>query len=256
MKHIIVERKENYLIATLNRPKVNALNAELVMEVRRLFEEVGEDDLMKGIILTGKEGLFSAGLDVVELYNYDHEEMANFMQSFAMMYRELAAFKKVFVCAINGHCPAGGTVMAIMADYRIMCEGEKYGIGLNEVSVNVQISNFLIEVYGYWLGRSEAYRNIMGGKLLSPKQALVAGLVNKLVIEDELLAEAEKQMRKYLSFNYDIVVNTKAKLRKQWFKNAPLDYDELDLTLKVWWSDEVRASMKMFVDMLQNKNKT
>ncbi len=54
---------------------------------------------------------------------------------FGSMYNELAKFPKILICAITGHSPAGGTVLAIQADYRIMADGPKYTIGLNEVAV-------------------------------------------------------------------------------------------------------------------------
>ena len=157
MEFIEQIQKDKYRIVKLNRPKVNALNASFVAEIRSCFKEAEEDDSVKGIILTGIPNIFSAGLDLVELYEYDRKKMRSFLEAFGSMHVELASFSKPLICAITGHSPAGGTVIAITADYRVMASGEQYRIGLNEVAVNVQISNRLIEAYSFWLGQQIIY---------------------------------------------------------------------------------------------------
>ncbi len=256
MKFIEVRKKEDYVIVKINRPKVNALNFQLVSEIRDCFRESENDDTIRGVILTGLPNIFSAGLDLVELYHYDEEEIRNFMISFGSMHIELVKFKKPFICAINGHSPDGGTVIAIAADYRIMAEGEQFGIGLNEMSVNVQISSNLINAYSFWLGRSAAYKYIMEGKLFSPNEAKEVNLVDELAPEIEILDRAEKRMKKYLSADNSILLNTKAKLRAEWIDTLE-DSAEKDLkeTLEVWWKPEIRMKMEMFLTMLKSKKK-
>ena len=118
------ESKGTYLILLLNRPKVNALTLQMVEELRDAFKEAEADDGVQGVILTGFPGIFSAGLDLIELYDYDREKMRVFFKAFGLMHIELAEFSKPFICALTGHSPAGGTVIAVAADYRIMAEGE------------------------------------------------------------------------------------------------------------------------------------
>ncbi|MBT8188884.1 MAG: enoyl-CoA hydratase/isomerase family protein, partial [Bacteroidia bacterium] len=64
MEYINIENKGAYVIAQMNRPKVNALNAQLVGEIRTCFDEFARDENIKGVILTGLPGVFSAGLDL------------------------------------------------------------------------------------------------------------------------------------------------------------------------------------------------
>lgn len=250
-------KHDNFIILQLNRPKVNALNHDLVMELRQAFQDAGSDDDVRGVILTGTTGIFSAGLDLIELYDYDKEKMVDFITAFGLMHIELVEFKKPFICALNGHSPAGGTVIALAADYRIMVHGEQYGIGLNEVAVDVQISDNLIKAYSFWLGKRCAYANILAGKLFTPQRAKDAGLVDELVKDEDSLREsAIKKMKEYLSNNYDILLRTKAKLRKEWMSELRDNrQEELDETLTVWWSTEVRAKMKMFKASLDARKK-
>ncbi len=258
MDYLKITPKGNYTVVEMIRPKVNALNFQMVEEIRRVFQQLETDDHIDGVILTGLSGIFSAGLDLVELYDYDKPKMRDFLIAFNALHQELVTFKKLFICSITGHSPAGGTVIAITADYRIMAEDEKFGIGLNEVAVNVQISTGLINSYSFWLGQQLAYQYILGGKLFNPNQALKGGLIDEIAPLDEVLPKAEKQMKKYLQADKTILMNTKAKLRKNWidsFENIE-SKKELEQTLSVWWSPEVRAKMAMFINFLKNKSKT
>ncbi len=254
MDYLEIEKKGEYAIITMNRAKVNAVNFQMVNEIRSTFKSMQEDDSVSGVILTGRTGVFSAGLDLIELYDYDEARIREFFIAFGLMYVELAKFTKPFICAITGHSPAGGTVIAIAADYRIMAEGEKYGIGLNEVAVNVQITTNLIEAYSFWLGKSLAYRYILEGKLLNTKEALEARLVDEVVPMEEVLPKAESRMKHYLQADRNIWLNTKTKLRGEWLeKLKEQSEEELAEALKVWWSPEVRMKMQMFKAMLAAK---
>lgn len=254
MEYLEIERKNNYVVITMNRPKVNAINFQMVNEIRSTFKAMQEDDSVNGVILTGRTGVFSAGLDLIELYDYDEAKMREFFIAFGSMYIELARFPKPFIGAITGHSPAGGTVIAIAADYRVMAEGEKFGIGLNEVAVNVQISTNLVEAYSFWLGKSLAYRYILAGKLLSTNEALVANLVDEIASMEDVLPKAEKRMKHYLQADKTIWLNTKAKLRSEWLERLnEQSEDELNEALSIWWSPEVRMKMQMFKAMLAAK---
>ncbi|WP_299439357.1 enoyl-CoA hydratase/isomerase family protein [uncultured Aquimarina sp.] len=254
MQTIKIERKQNYAIVQLSRGKVNAINHEMTREIRQAFAELETDDTVKGVIITGTPHFFSAGLDVIELYSYDKPKMNEFFNDFGGMYIQLAKFTKPFICAITGYSPAGGCVIAITADHRIMAEGEKYTIGLNEVAVNIQISNNLIRGYSYWLGEGKANECILGGKLLNVEEALTSGLVNEVCDLEEVLPKAEAKMQQYLQADEDIFKNTKYKLRKDWLEsmeeNPKID---LEQAISLWWKPEIRAKMKAFVESLQKK---
>lgn len=160
MSFLNIENKGKYVIVQMNRPKVNAINFDFVNEFRATFQSLEKNDEVEGVILTGLPGVFSAGLDLFELYDYDRAKMTEFFIAFGRMHLELVRFTKPFICAITGHSPAGGTVIAVAADYRVMADNEKFSIGLNEVAVNIQISDNLIHAYAFWLGQNAAYRNI------------------------------------------------------------------------------------------------
>ena len=254
MNTIQLTKKEHYTIVQLNRGKVNAINQQMVDELRVAFSDLLKDETIKGVVLTGIPHFFSAGLDVIELYGYDEKQISTFFTDFGALYLQLATFTKPLVCAITGYAPAGGCVLAIAADYRVMADDEKYTIGLNEVAVNIQISNNLVNAYAFWIGNSKANQYLLEGKLLKADEALVCGLVNKVVPLEDVLPQAEKKMQQYLVADETIFKNTKKKLRKSWFDSMETDASkDLKEAIELWWNPKIRAKMKAFIDSLQKK---
>lgn len=256
MKTLELIAKEGYTIVKMNRGKVNALNYAFVEELRASFKTLAQDNAVKGVILTGKPHFFSAGLDLVELIQYDKAMVNTFFTSFASLYAEMLQFKKPLIAAITGHAPAGGCVLAITCDNRYMAEDERYFIGLNEVAVHIQISQNLTEAYAYWIGSGLAHRYILEGKLLNGKEALAAGLVDELLPLDAVLPRAEKQMQHYLKADQQILMQTKQKLKKHLLnKLDPDTANALSEAAELWWKPEIRAKMEAYVASFTNKKK-
>ena len=253
---LVLTKKENYTIVQMNRGKVNAINHEMVNELSEVFNILENDPEVKGVILTGQPHYFSAGLDLIELYQYNKNQIQEFFTAFGALYLQLVQFKKPFISAITGHSPAGGCVLAVTSDNRYMAEGDTYVIGLNEVAVNIQISQNLTEIYAFWMGDGLAHRYIMEGKLLNGKEALAAGLIDELVPLDTVLERSEKQMKRYLQANQEILMNTKKKLRKQLWDKLDLNAENsLKEATILWWKPEIRSKMKAYVESFTNKNK-
>lgn len=256
MNTLKITPKGNYVIAALDRGKVNAINAEMVAEIRTLFKELDQDDKVGGVILTGGPKIFSAGLDLIELMSYNEEEIESFLRDFGMMHVELSRFSKPFICALTGFSPAGGTVIAITADYRVMADDPKYSLGLNEMQVNVQITQNLTEAYAFWLGRSLANRFILDGKLLNPQEAHQFHLVEEICPQAEVLIQAEAKMKQYLQADPGIYQYTKKALRQPWFAAQNLEGEaDLKQALKIWWKPEVRQRITALIESFSNKKK-
>ncbi len=254
MKYLKLFKKQDYVIVQLMRGKANVLNGPMVKEIVETFQTLQEDDSVRGVILAGQANFFSAGLDLIELYDYDQEQMRTFFIDFGTMHILMARFPKPFICAITGYAPAGGCVMAVASDYRIMADNPKYTIGLNEVAVNIQITNNLIEAYSFWLGKGKAAEFDLEGKLLNPQEAFAAGLVSELAPLEDVLGRAEEKMQHYLQADPNIFRLTKYKLRQSWLEKInDSATEELEMSESIWWKPAIRTRMKMFVDLLLMK---
>ncbi|MEM7550168.1 MAG: enoyl-CoA hydratase/isomerase family protein [Bacteroidota bacterium] len=254
METLNITRKENYAITQLSRGKANPINAQMVNELREVFSDFSNDDTIGGIILTGTPGFFSAGLDVIELYGYNEQEIRDFLYAFGSLHVEMTRFSKPFICAITGYCPAGGTVFAITADYRVMINDPKFSLGLNEMKVNVQITKNLIVSYAFWLGDGVSNRFVLEGKLLNPEEGLKYNLLDKITDPEDVMPAAEKKMKEYLQADPDIFAYSKQQIRQKWYDAQDVEgTTDLEQALKIWWKPEIRQRMKMLIDSFSKK---
>jgi enoyl-CoA hydratase/carnithine racemase len=239
----------------LNRGRSNAINAELLDELKVIIKSIESDDAIAGIILHGKEGFFSAGLDLIELYDYSEVEIRVFWEFFLSFVQAFAAFKKPSIAAIGGHSPAGGCVLALCCDYRIMAEGE-FIIGLNEVPVGIIVPDAIFHLYSFWLGQAKAYHYLLEGKLLSPQQALSVGLIDELVSPSALRSRAEKQLHKYIQLEANTWQQSKLNMRKELISKMSMDASAtLDVMLQQWWSPSTRSILNTIIENLKGGKK-
>lgn len=164
----------------LNRPPVNALNLELVRGLIEAINKAGEE--ASAIVLSGRPGMFSAGLDVPQLMQLDRPAMAEFCQSFFGLMETVARSPIPIASAITGHCPAGGTVIVIFSDYRVMCRG-RYTVGLNEVQVGLPIPRVIQHAMTRLTGPRIGEHLMVAGQLLQAEGAMAYGVVDAIVDE-------------------------------------------------------------------------
>lgn len=254
MNTIEVTIKDRLAIITLNRPKSNSLNREMVSELTDMLTNIDNDPNIGGALITGKENFFSAGLDLIELYGYNEEEAKSFWHLFLNFVARITSFKKPLISAINGHSPAGGCVIALACDARVMAEG-KFIIGLNEVPVGIIVPKSIFELYAFWLGKANATKSLLEGKLFNPEEALAVGLIDEVVKPESILTAAERKARKYMAFEANTWQQSKLNIRKDLIAITSADQSaDLEIMLKQWWSPSTRAILKTIIDSLQRKN--
>ena len=253
MNTINVTIKDRLAIITLNRGKSNALNREMITELNDMFYNIANDANIGGVIITGRENFFSAGLDLIELYSYNEEEIKSFWALFLDFTAKITAFKKPLVAAINGHSSAGGCVIALACDSRVMATGN-YIIGLNEVPVGIIVPDSIFHLYSFWLGKANASRSLLEGKLFTPDEALNIGLVDELVNGDSIMTAAERKIRKYMALEPNTWQQSKLNIRKELIAATAADQSAaLEIVIAQWWSPSTRAILKMLIDNLQKK---
>ena len=253
MNTIKVNIKDKIAVLSLNRGKSNAINAEMVAELNQMVKNIENDDSIAGLILTGKDGFFSAGLDLIELYNYDEETIKNFWIDFLNLVTRLVSFKKPMIAAISGHSPAGGCVLALCCDYRIMAEG-KFIIGLNEVPIGIIIPESIFHLYSFWLGQANAYRFLLEGKLMHTQEALSTGLIDEVVNPESILHAAERKMLTYIKLERNAWQQSKKNMRAELLKKVSADPTEMiSPMLAQWWSASTRSILKTIIQNLQQK---
>ena len=148
---LITTIENNIAIVQLNNGKVNAISHQLIKELKESFLSLTENPLVHGVILTGHTGAFSAGLDVVE---QAHMNEGNPCLLDGLLWRFtgfMVRYPRPFVCAITGFAPAGGTILALCADYRIMAEEPKHVIGMHEFKLSMIVPELMMDLWCYTL---------------------------------------------------------------------------------------------------------
>lgn len=250
LKITVEERIANIF---LNHGRSNAMHLEMVDELIVAIQQASEDEAVEGLILHGKEGFFSSGLDLISLYNYDREEMATFWDRFMVLIQTLAAFPKPSVAAISGHSPAGGCVLALTCDNRVMVEGD-FVIGLNEIPVGIVVPQSIFELYSFWIGPANAYRNLLEGKLMKPEEALAIQLIDELVPANRIQTAASRRVKTLMQFEKNAWRKSKMNLRAKLLETMSYQRQEsIDEILEQWWSPATRSVLKTVIDSLTTK---
>lgn len=238
---------------TLDRGRSNPINHQMVKELIACIKQLNEDDNVGGLIITGKPGFFSSGIDLIEAYDYDEEQIKQFWIDFLALPTALLSFKKPLIAALSGHSPAGGCVIALCCDYRIMAEGQ-FIIGLNEIPVGIIVPDGIYKLYAASIGERKAYQFILEGKLLNPIEAHDAGLIDEVCSAENLLHVAEKKIRTLMQFNHITWGITKTNLRAGLIDKLKQDNTvTLGLMLKQWWAPETRKGLQMMIEKLKSK---
>lgn len=255
MKHIVIKTEDRIANIFLDRGKSNAIDMVLLQELNTTIQELKLDPAIEGVIIHGKEGFFSAGLDLIALYDYDEAEIKAFWTLFLKNTKDLASFPKPLVSAISGHSPAGGCVIALCCDYRIMAEGN-FIIGLNEIPVGLIVPDSIFHLYSFWLGKANAYRFLLEGKLLTPQEALTVGLVDEVVSPNAIQTAALRKIKSVTQFDKETWQSCKLNFRSELFEQLTVKQEEtIEKILVQWWKPSTRSILKTIIDNLTNKKK-
>jgi len=254
MNELKLEVKEHVAYLTMQRGKANALNTEMIRALKEALETVQHDTSVGGLVLRGQADFFSAGIDLIELYAYDEIQVREFWNLFMETLTTFVAFSKPAIAAINGHSPAGGCVLALCCDYRIMASGNSI-IGLNEIPVGIIVPYRIFELYGFWLGSAKAYQFLLEGTLFNPDQAQQVGLVDQVVPPNQLYTQVDRQMKKYLNLNSNTWQQSKRYLRKNLIASFQENTSEvIDHVLSQWWEPSTREMLKTIIQHLKGEN--
>ena len=208
----------------LARPPVNALNKDLL---RALIDSVNGARSCEAIVITGQPGVFSAGLDVPAILGMALPAMTELFHTLWYAQRAIAMSPAPVVFGITGHCPAGGTVLAIHADYRVMAAGE-FRLGLNEVQVGLFPGPMIHGAFRRLVG-GHAAQLLTRGALIDPGTALRLGLVDEICEASQCVARALEVAREICALPREAMSRTREMVREDLraLFGAPADADRL-----------------------------
>lgn len=234
-------------------PPVNAIGPEFMDGLTEALISRAKE--YRAIVLSGQPGMFSAGLDIVTLARLDREQVEHFWRQFFRLLQTIGASPVPIASAITGHSPAGGAVMTIHGDYRVMSRGE-YKIGLSEVQVGLVVPPHIQRVLIRLVGKYRAERLMVAGALLSPEQALEIGFVDELADSyEETIDRAVKWCAMHAALPPTAMSRTRSIIRADLITHYDdLTQADVDLFTEVWFSEETQRVMGQVLERLSKKS--
>ena len=244
MQFIQLEIKDAIATVTLSRGKVNALNSDVISEIALALRSLETHDEVRAMIITGSGKFFSFGFDVPEIRSYSPEQFATFFRSFTGFYTYLFTYPKPVIAAINGHAVAGGCMLALACDRRIMIEGSGK-ISLNEITFNSAVFAGSVEMLRFAAGGRSATEMLYTGAMYSAAEARRMHVVDEAVGEGELRARAEAVARELSSRRPLAFAAIKRMLREpvaELMKSR--EPASIDIMVELWSSEPTQSALK------------
>lgn len=240
----------------LARPPVNALDADLCRAlIGALNTALGEN--VRGIVLAGNERIFSAGMDVPHLLSHgdDRDALLDSWHAFFGAARTLAESRVPVVAAISGHAPAGGCVLALCCDYRVMARSidpaRPFAIGLNETQVGLVVPEGIQRLLRRVVGPYRAERLLVSGEMVPAERALEIGLVDELVEQADVTARAVAWLQQLLHLPHHPMLQTRAIARHDLVQALSPEFIQLDRFIDAWHAADTQTALRALVEKLK-----
>ncbi|MGH8029498.1 MAG: enoyl-CoA hydratase/isomerase family protein [Arenimonas sp.] len=233
------------------RAPANALDTELLTRLHEALVAAPGAGAQAIVLSSAFPNFFSGGMDVPHLMAVDFAAMTHAWQQFFAVARALAGSPVPVVAAIPGHAPAGGCVLALCCDYRVMGRGNGR-IGLNETQVGLAVPEAIQHLMRRVVGPYRAERLIVAGAMLDAESANRLGLVDELVEPDQVAIRACAWLEALLALPRAPMLATR-KLARQDLVAALAAFGdaELDAFLAQWNAPDTQAALQALVARLR-----
>jgi enoyl-CoA hydratase/carnithine racemase len=195
MEVIQIEKHDGVVLVKMARGVINAINRQFIQEVGEALRLAKADAGIYGLVITSANAkFFSIGFDLPEVYPLSPQEFSAFFHQYNLLCVDLYTFPKPVISAVTGHATAGGCILALCADYRIMAEGRVL-MGVNESKLGVPVTALADGILRQLVGVRQARDVICYGDLYAPQEALQMGMVDKVCPLEEVVPAALEKVR-------------------------------------------------------------
>lgn len=253
--HLNVQEDAQLGIATvtMNKLPVNSMDTAFMKEITSTIATLEANQDCRCLILTSASNkVFSAGLDLPGLYQPGESQLREKWTALQDCWLHLYNSRLVTLTAITGHALAGGCMLALATDFRIMTKG-KFKIGLNEVALGLPLPFWL--KWNYQQVITHRYAELYGcrGDVFSPEEALTVGMVDKLVDDaDNLLPETVNEASKFLTHSSKAVSATKQGYRSPLVQSFhKIRKKELDTIVEIITGDSFQKVLNDYLTSLK-----
>ena len=182
-----LKKEENISVITLDDGKANVFSTKMSTDINECLDEVSKEDGC--IVLTGREGMFSAGFDLKTLQGGDMDQIQEMTTTGFKLLSRIFSFPRPVIAACSGHGIALGTFLLCCCDYRIGIKGD-FMLGANEMRTNMVIPPPILELIKFRVAQSHKYRAVLGAEMYTFQNAKEAGLIDEVVDSNILMETA------------------------------------------------------------------
>jgi enoyl-CoA hydratase len=197
-------------VITMDDGKVNVLSLAMLTELDAALDRAAADRAV--VVLTGREGVFSAGFDLPVL-RAGGQEAADLMRAGFDLAARLLAFSTPVLVACPGHAVAMGAFLVLCGDYRIGASGP-YKITANEVAIGITMPHAAVEICRQRLTPAGFNRAVVIADVFPPDDAVTAGFLDRVVQAAELAEAAEAAAAELARLDLDAHAATKLRARR------------------------------------------
>lgn len=244
-KSIKIKQTDNIAVIKMARGVINSIDPTLIQQLSEALESIRSNPDIRGLVLSSSnEKFFSIGFDIPYLYGLSEPEFASFYHSFNLLCLSLYTLPKPTVAALTGHATAGGCILALCCDQRIVAEGRRL-IGLNEIRLGVPVP-YIAECILRQIINGRIVREIIeGGGFYSPDEALRIGLVNDIRSPERLLSTAIEKLKPLTSCSPSAFAAIKHSRTVEVEEKIQAKLEERErIFIENWFSREARQFLK------------
>ncbi len=250
-----IEHDGGILELNLARAPVNALNLELLAALKQAVETAPATGA-QALLLSGLPNVFSAGMDLVWLMQQDDATLKTTWEAFFGCCQAFATSPLISVAALTGHAPAGGAVLAIHCDYRVMAKSgaKPFTLGLNEVQVGLVVPEAILYALRRIVGRRMSERLAVAGKMLTAEEGAAIGLVDELAEPDQVVSRSLQWLRDHLALPGFSMRETRRIARADLVETVN-DPKKMDLPhfINIWNREDTQAALRTTVAKFTSK---
>lgn len=242
----MIEKDLNDGVITLRlaHGRASALDMELLQAMADALDAAQD---AKAVVLTGTGSIFSGGVDLKRVLTGRQDYAKDFVPLLDTVLDKIFTFPKPVVTAINGHAIAGGCIVALAGDYRLMAHG-KGRMGIPEMKVGVPFPVSALELLAFVLPKAQLQNVIYSAENYLPEQAYNLGFVDELVAAALLMDKATQKARQLAAIPAATFALTKRMLRRETTERMRAQRQAYGQRILDCWSDDATyARIESFV---------
>jgi enoyl-CoA hydratase/carnithine racemase len=236
---------ETVATVKFDRDIINALNREMIQELTETLSRVRDMSEVQALVLSSaNDKFFSIGFDIPRLFELPKEDFREFYKTFNQACMELYTFSKPTMAAITGHAIAGGCILALCCDYRVIASGRKL-MGLNEIKLGVPVPYLADCILKSIVGLREAREVMESGDFYEAETLLKKGLVDEVMPQEEVMERAGEKAEILGSMPTGVYRRIKADRIREIETRIRAGWDEKQRHfIDVWYSEEARRRLR------------